>query len=398
MSVEAYLEYLEQKTAATPDRADLWSHLGLALGRVGENQRALAAFDRAIELNPGFLEAAVSRCFVLLDMGRIHVALREFRRIATAPDDFATVFPFGVLCMRVGWKDLGLRQLERAEKTRPSAPFVLACVAQAFFEAGREKEARARLAKRRRILRSLRIGAIDELERDGDFDLTSVAQWSDPAQARLDIELAGFLNLRDRTDAAHGELLRANARLPGHSRLMVALGRNLLARDASEDAMDWLSGAILVDPTCHEGFFETAFLHACRGDLNRAEHAMRRAVTLRPLYPDYRFQLGTLLTDLGKTSDALAEFEIALMINPDYAACSLQLANVLLAEGEPRKALAVLNTSVGRDWPEALRLAAECHHAVGDEERAHEMLDELARSDPGCPELEQLREEIGQAT
>jgi tetratricopeptide (TPR) repeat protein len=125
---------------------------------------------------------------------------------------------------------------------------------------------------------------------------------------------------------------------------------------------------------------------------------MRRAVTLRPLYPDYRFQLGTLLMDLEKTRDVLAEFEIALMMNPEYEECSLHLASVLLANGEPQKAIAVLNTSSGREWPAGRLLAAQCYHEAGDEELAHKMLDELMQSDPGCPALARFREEISPVT
>lgn len=62
--------------------ADAHHLLGLSLSLLGQSERALAAFDRALELNPRYLEALVHRGLVLNQLGRAEEAEECFRRAA----------------------------------------------------------------------------------------------------------------------------------------------------------------------------------------------------------------------------------------------------------------------------------------------------------------------------
>jgi tetratricopeptide (TPR) repeat protein len=50
--------------------ADAYQLLGLAYHMVGRSERALEAFDKALELNPRYVEAHIHRGIVLSDLGR----------------------------------------------------------------------------------------------------------------------------------------------------------------------------------------------------------------------------------------------------------------------------------------------------------------------------------------
>ncbi|HET7025147.1 MAG TPA: tetratricopeptide repeat protein [Gemmatimonadales bacterium] len=62
--------------------ADAHHLLGLSLSLLGQPDRALTAFDRALELNPRYLEAIVHRGLVLNQLGRTEEAEACFRRAA----------------------------------------------------------------------------------------------------------------------------------------------------------------------------------------------------------------------------------------------------------------------------------------------------------------------------
>jgi len=73
---------IEEALSLVPDFPDLHNLLGLALGMNGERERSVAAFRRALELNPNYLEARLNLAIVYNEMGRYDEALEEF---AVAP-------------------------------------------------------------------------------------------------------------------------------------------------------------------------------------------------------------------------------------------------------------------------------------------------------------------------
>lgn len=73
---------LEEVLATGRAFADAHHLLGLSLSLLGQPDRALAAFDRALELNPRYLEALVHRGLVLNQLGRGEEAEESFRRAA----------------------------------------------------------------------------------------------------------------------------------------------------------------------------------------------------------------------------------------------------------------------------------------------------------------------------
>lgn len=62
--------------------ADAHHLLGLSLSLLGQPERALVAFDRALELNPRYLEAIIHRGILLNELGRQEEAEACFQRAA----------------------------------------------------------------------------------------------------------------------------------------------------------------------------------------------------------------------------------------------------------------------------------------------------------------------------
>src|SRR5207302_9116447 len=76
------IHLLEEVVAAGRAFADAHHVLGLSYSLVGQQDQALAQLDRALALNPHYIEALVHRAIVLNELGREPVADASFQRPA----------------------------------------------------------------------------------------------------------------------------------------------------------------------------------------------------------------------------------------------------------------------------------------------------------------------------
>jgi tetratricopeptide (TPR) repeat protein len=90
---EEAVRELEEAVALAPDFADLHHLLGLALGMTGARERAVASFQRALQLNPHYVEARMNLAIVYNDLGRYDEALHEFRAEQPRDPDHGNLSP-----------------------------------------------------------------------------------------------------------------------------------------------------------------------------------------------------------------------------------------------------------------------------------------------------------------
>jgi tetratricopeptide (TPR) repeat protein len=68
----------EEATRAAPQMPEAWNGLGYASRKVGDYEAALAAYDKALELRPGYPEATEYRAEGYLSLGRIDEAKQAY--------------------------------------------------------------------------------------------------------------------------------------------------------------------------------------------------------------------------------------------------------------------------------------------------------------------------------
>src|SRR5690606_473618 len=78
------IHLLDEVVAAGRDFADVHHLLGLCWSLLGQEARALEAFDRALALNPRYLEAHVHRGIVLNALGRVEEGREAFAAAAAS--------------------------------------------------------------------------------------------------------------------------------------------------------------------------------------------------------------------------------------------------------------------------------------------------------------------------
>ena len=148
---------LEEVLSAGHAFADVHHLLGVSLSLLAQPERALAEFDRALALNPRYIEALIHRGLVLNEMGRTDEAQETF---GAAAIDAGTVagFPAPVAAQlanrhaelaqayaEVGALTTAIEQYERALDLGPTFHDLRYRMARLLLEAGRALEAREEL-------------------------------------------------------------------------------------------------------------------------------------------------------------------------------------------------------------------------------------------------------------
>ena len=155
---------LEEIVASGRAFADVHHLIGVSLSLLGRPEEALAQFDRALELNPRYLEALIHQGLVLSELGRSREAEESFRRAADSVSAPTEGLPAPVAARlanqhaeladayaEAGALDRAIEQYERALELGPGFQDLRYRMARLMLEAGRALDAREALEE---VLRS----------------------------------------------------------------------------------------------------------------------------------------------------------------------------------------------------------------------------------------------------
>jgi tetratricopeptide (TPR) repeat protein len=134
--------------------------LGLSYSLVGQPEKALEYFDRALGLNPRYFEAHVHRGIILNEMGRRGEADEAFRQASTANPQAADGLPWNVAAQlanqhaelgqmyaQAGALNDAIREYQRAITLGPTFADLRYRLARLMLETGRTLEAREELER-----------------------------------------------------------------------------------------------------------------------------------------------------------------------------------------------------------------------------------------------------------
>ncbi|MDE2491629.1 MAG: tetratricopeptide repeat protein, partial [Elusimicrobia bacterium] len=131
---------------------------------------------------------------------------------------------------------------------------------------------------------------------------------------------------------------------PDDSEGHMLLGISYAWKDDTSAAEAEFREAVRLSPERADARMNLGSILESRGDLPGALDSLRRAVELDQTSALYHFQLGTLYRKLGRDGDAVAEFEAAVRLQPDYEDALLELGCALdrRAAASPPEARAAL--------------------------------------------------------
>ena len=277
----------------------------------------------------------LNQAAALASSGRDADAKAAVRRVlAASPDEPNALRLLGLLHVRAGDYQAGIRHLERALAVAPRSVDVSRDLVRAWqrfgdvlFDAGRAAEARD--AQRQAIAC------------DPSFDtVRRAAQASAEGRARD-------------AEAAYRDILKAN---PDHVHALVGLATVAIDRNAPDDADRLLDRAMAVSPNMSHVHRALARLAMSRSRYDEAEASALQATTLNPEQAECWTTLGTVQAWGLKQAEAVDSFERALAIDPKAARVRLSLGHVHKALGNTEASIdayrgaVAANPALGEAW------------------------------------------------
>ena len=178
------------------------------------------------------------------------------------------------------------------------------------------------------ILAALAGGRPEEADR-----LAVSALARSPADPAL-LNLLGVIRIaRGVPQEARRPLAQAEALAPHAAPPALNLALIFLSAGAEEPALRWARRARLLDPSLPDAHATEASAERANDNLDRAEHALRRAIGQAPSNADFLANAGNLRFDREELAEARRFFRRALAVLPSSGNPRFQLACLDLCEG-----------------------------------------------------------------
>uniref|UniRef100_Q02CI9 Tetratricopeptide TPR_2 repeat protein n=1 Tax=Solibacter usitatus (strain Ellin6076) TaxID=234267 RepID=Q02CI9_SOLUE len=261
-----------------PGNAEFYLVLGKGWQSAGVPGEAVAAYERAVQLNPKSVNALRALAAGLSANGQEPSAVETLQRaLRLAPADPITWYRYGMLDFAMGRASDAAIKVRKAIALDPSLPEQSRGLAEILAKMGQPDAARA---------------ALDEALRTDPYD---DAAWN----------LAGrVLTEKGEMSEAFYDFQKAIQLRPGYAPHLYDLALALVRADRFAEAQDRAEAALLADPNMADAHQLLAGLFARKQQLPEAAREYRRALELRPDWSRVHLQLGNVLAAQGDITGA----------------------------------------------------------------------------------------------
>ncbi len=297
----AAVEIFEDLVTQVPEQADAHFYLGVALAKEHLKTEAIAAFNKALDLQPGLADAHWALALLFNERGDgFDEALKSADRgLALAPNSAYGHFVRGfILCSR-GENDRAEGELARAIELDESGAHAHYYLALIYLRRQDDKN------------------AIQAMER-------TIA--ADPSYTEAYYSLGTLYARSGRED---------------DGQRMIELFQQMSSTDMEEDhyrRLLYRKSQPVTGSKRAAGHFNLGLVLLKRGELEAALAQFRSAVEADPSYPEAHHNIGVVLSLQGLHDEALVYFKKAVELNPEYALAHKNLANTYLVRGAYREA------------------------------------------------------------
>ena len=301
------------------DAAEVLNNRGMMLTDANQHEEALANFDAALALNPGFVEAHNNRAVVLVAIQRRDEALLSYgRALALRPGMIRVLNNRGNLLQELGRIDEALADYDKALALDPNFIGAINGRGSALQKLNRTSEAE------RELRRAIALQP-DYVE----------------AHCNLGIVLTDYGRLQE----AEAAIRHAIELRPDHAVSLCNLAKVLADLGRYDEAEEVARRAAALDPGHAEAHFNLGNALMLLGRHHEAEAATRRAIALKPTLAGAHHNLGVALMDLGRLTEAREASERAVALAPREPMHFRQLGEVMkYTNGDPfLRALEVLS-------------------------------------------------------
>ena len=332
-----------------------WPHLLAALlQKEGKLDEALAAWDRALEMEPDDVPALIHRGEILILQGK--------------PDE---AVPFLKKALELDPKSTAAKaQLGQAALARRDFPEAVKHLEAALAESPEANRLHHPLAMAYRGLDD-RAKAEEHLAKAGAVGVRPTDPLVDGLQERRTGERVHLIRGRvayraGRPAEALAEFKKAVEAKPESVEGRINLGSALVLTGDKDGAIAQYREALRLDAESATAHFNLALLLADQGELQEATSHMAAVVAKRPEDAEARVTLARFLRDGGRAEEALAEYAKAVELAPGDETARLGQAETLVRLGKYKEARKSLEESLallpasGRLSHGLARLLAAC--------------------------------------
>lgn len=407
----------EQAARVEGNFPDLYYFLGVLSVRDRRIDDALLFLDRALELNPNFLEALACRALIAESLDEGAQADEDLARMAALsvpvadpapyqirrapavhvlpelsdPDEAEAMLGRALVAYDRGRLFESLAALERLIADRPEYADLRWRYGQILSEMNRREEALAAFDDalgvnpnfvNALLARSLCLLGLRRIE-DAEASLQRAAGLC-PGYADV-AYYQGVAALRaGRPMEALPALSRALDLNPQFWRARFVMGQVQFTLGRRSEAIHDLRTALDNQPALHP---DRCFgpVYPERGGYEDAVGYLSNAVSCHPDYPDLRVQLGLAYLDEGRIESAQDEFRTATRLNPAYARAHCHLGQSEVRAGRPHEAVPHLSRTVDLEpgMADVHCLLAEALLAAGERASAADSFRKALDLNPG---------------
>eukprot|EP00913_Durusdinium_trenchii_P035248 g32978.t1 len=364
------VQFLTRAVAADSNDPFLYANLGKAFQNLGENERAIDAFQTAIRLLPEFFDAHFHLAGALQAAGRQVEAVDAFRNairlrpndtgvyrelgktlwelgeregavacfqsaLVLNPDDIEALCHLGTTWQACGDWHASITPLEKAARLRPDDSRIACRLGKTYAQLKRTDDAVRSFGSAiehdpRCAEAYFRLGSI--LSERGEYGAarncfeTCIAIEPDDDQARAAL---GMVRLHQKEpEAALVVLQEAVRRKPNSAEALCCLGHALRELQRFDEAIDAYQLSITIVPDSPAARYLFAKTLHTVGRLEEAVEQFREAARLSPESPHVLFHMGNALKNLGRLPEAADAFRGALERQPEFVDARYQLGNV----------------------------------------------------------------------
>ncbi|MGH9609242.1 MAG: tetratricopeptide repeat protein, partial [Bryobacteraceae bacterium] len=338
-------------TNKLPRNAEMQSNLGVALYFDHQLTQAIAAFHKAIALNPDLLAPHLFSGLALYRLSNPNAAVPELQRaVRVKPGDVLARKWLGYAYAAQFRYEPALKQFQAASKLDPKNIDVWYALGQTFLQIGKHATRQLltmapdggrawELAGEQEKLQGHRKAALK------DFEEALKRRPDLPALRKAVTELGGPLPVASRTEPRPAGSGRADA-----------LYRQ--AHEAEQKARAAFGRVGKIAPNSYRAHEIMGDSLTAQGLPEKAIQEYRTVLRLKPDLPGIHEAIGNALLGTGKTAEALREFRAELKIQPRSASVRASIGKALLLLGQDQEAGKMLASALkmNRPPPETYRL------------------------------------------
>jgi tetratricopeptide (TPR) repeat protein len=276
-----------------PEFTDSYYNRGLAYGTIGQFDKAIADYSKAMEIDPAYTKAYSGCGVAYYNLGQWDKAIAEYSRAIEIDPKYADAFyNRGIVYGNLGQLDKAIADYSKVIEINPGYTIAYSNRGNAYSNLRQMDKAIADYTKA--II-------IDPNYRDGYYN-RGITYYN---LGQFDKAIADFSNAIEID--------------PGYSTAYSNRGVAYASQGHWKEAIEDYSKAIGINPDYADAYINRGIAYSNLGQWNEAIDDYTKAIGIEPNYTNIYLNRGTAYSHLNRWNEAIADFSRAIEIDPANA-------------------------------------------------------------------------------